>query len=767
MLSKILSIKGVGLLNDAKAISGEKLLKRTLIYAENGRGKSTLSAVLASCTSRNSALVSDRATLDSSQPLEIDLLFGTKMAQFRGGAWTGHQPEILIFDGNFVEQNVHAGNAVTSNQRANLLDFALGASAVQARSAAEKASEKEREEKQILKRHNSKLEGILNGRMPSLAFRELPEELDVAAKISDCEKRIDAQKKAGEIHRLRPPEPYPLVSPDFVEIARVLQLTLNKVHEEAARKVAEHIASLEASNTKEWLQHGLAIANNDDCPFCGQDTSEVELVDLYRLYFDQSYHNLQNEVAKMIDTSLAAVAPEVLAKIQSVRQQNNERIEIWRAYVQAKPLSSDNDAKALKAITDLRASLGALFETKKTNVTQVPISDGEVESLKALWSTFATFVEAENDEVKAVCDAIEAYKKTLSDADINELQTELNRLQLVSLRYDQDTVTLISDIETSEKKVGDQARAKEEAREDLNEVMDKTLGKYMDDINRHLGYFSAQFRIAEFKPDYRAKSPRVQYWLTLKGKRIALDGGVPDFSTALSDGDKRTMAFAFFAASTLRDKDLGDKIVVIDDPMSSLDASRRTRTIEVIDRISQACKQLILTAHDEHFLQEARDNLKSSDNSTEFSELTLIAAPGEYTDFATVDIDALCASQYLTHYKLVSAVVNGSASSQDDVAAAAQALRPLLEGYLYRKFPETLPRGGTLGDAITTIVGKGAPSPMYAAVAAREIELRGWNRYASQFHHDTKSDYLARARKVTRAEVCTYGKEIFEFIHSA
>lgn len=767
LLSKILSIKGVGLLNDAKAMSGKRLLKRTLIYAENGRGKSTLSAVLASCATRNSDLIEERRTLNSDNDPEVSLLFDSSKSEFTSGAWTGHQPQILVFDGNFVEQNVHAGNAVTSSQRANLLDFALGVSAVQARNEAEAAAQDEREEKQNLKALNSKLEGLLNGRMSAGEFRQLPKEADVSERIIAARNKIEAQRRADEINRLPIPVSYSIQAPRFDEIDRALRITMAKVHEEAAVKVSERIDSLGDSGAKDWIQQGLTYVQKDDCPFCGQDTSDLDLVRLYRLYFDQTYHDNQDEVARVASAVLTATAPDVLTKLKTTRRQNNERIEAWKPYIDVRVLPDDVDEQAAKAIADLHELVRSYFDSKKANLSEVPASDDDIESMKVLWSKFSAWVSVEETKIQAVSDAAEKYKEELKVADVTEQAAELNRLQLASLRQDKNTVDLIREIEDSEKKIVGHAEATADARNVLNDLMDQTLGQYMEDINNHLASLGAEFRIAEFKPDYRAKSPRVQYWLTLKGKRVALDGGVPNFSTALSEGDKRTMAFAFFAASTLGDSDLENKIVVVDDPMSSLDASRRMRTIEIIDDISSRCKQLILTAHDEYFLQEARDVLRATDDSTEFTELTLIATPGEYSDFSAVDIDELCASTYLTHYKQVSAVVNSTATTQHDVATAARALRPLLEGYLYRKFPETLPRGGTLGEAITTIVGKGNPSPMYAAVAKRERELRKWNGYVSQFHHDTKSDYLARAQRAQRAEVSTYGREILEFIHSA
>ena len=45
-----------------------------------------------------------------------------------------------MFDANFIERNVHSGGVVSTNQRKNLLEFALGEPAVAARAAVDKAT---------------------------------------------------------------------------------------------------------------------------------------------------------------------------------------------------------------------------------------------------------------------------------------------------------------------------------------------------------------------------------------------------------------------------------------------------------------------------------------------------------------------------------------------------------------------------------------------------------------------------------------------------
>jgi wobble nucleotide-excising tRNase len=95
----------------------------------------------------------------------------------------------------------------------------------------------------------------------------------------------------------------------------------------------------------------------------------------------------------------------------------------------------------------------------------------------------------------------------------------------------------------------------------------------------------------------------------MRGANIALSGGVPDFKTSLSEGDKRTLAFAFFIASTESTPDLANKIIIIDDPMCSFDLNRKQQTRTVLKRLFNSSKQLVIIAHDIHFLRSLRDDL--------------------------------------------------------------------------------------------------------------------------------------------------------------
>src|SRR3546814_20771003 len=64
----------------------------------------------------------------------------------------------------------------------------------------------------------------------------------------------------------------------------------------------------------------------------------------------------------------------------------------------------------------------------------------------------------------------------------------------------------------------------------------------------------------------------------------------PGFDTTMSAGDKNTFALAFFLSQLKRDPHIANKIVVFDDPFTSLDDFRRAMTAKEIVRAGETDK---------------------------------------------------------------------------------------------------------------------------------------------------------------------------------
>ena len=130
MLQKIIALKNIGRFRNC-AFSGDVTFRRvTLIFAENGRGKTTLCAMLRSLLTNQPALVLGRTTLGSAAPPAAHLVFASGHITFRNGAWSQAFPSLAIFDGQFVSDNVFAGDVVDTEHRRNLYRVIIGSQGV-------------------------------------------------------------------------------------------------------------------------------------------------------------------------------------------------------------------------------------------------------------------------------------------------------------------------------------------------------------------------------------------------------------------------------------------------------------------------------------------------------------------------------------------------------------------------------------------------------------------------------------------------------------
>ena len=144
-------------------------------------------------------------------------------------------------------------------------------------------------------------------------------------------------------------------------------------------------------------------------------------------------------------------------------------------------------------------------------------------------------------------------------------------------------------------------------------------------------------------------------------------------------------------------------------------------------------KQLVIIAHDIHFLRNLRDDILRTDGPNNIKFFRLKAVTNRYSDFGDIDIDQECESAYFKSHRLLDEYMAGNAQSSIDVA---RTIRPMLEGYLHRRFPRLINSGLLFGTVVQLINNAQHPSPL---VHAQNItnELNEINSYAGQFHHDT------------------------------
>ena len=757
MLERIADIQGVGLLHQANG-KPYTCQKATLIYADNGRGKSTLATIFRSASTGNESLISAFKTIDGTLLPKVVLKFGSgHKVTFENGAWSERRPELLVFDADFIGRNVHSGGAVNTDHRKNLLEFALGEAAVVARAEVDKTTT----ESKVMAEQVQSIVGQLSGHHQGLSlahFEQLPPVSDIDTKVAELHRRFTAAGNVAAIQAKPVPKAVPEPSFDINGLFDGLALSLKDVHAGAEKVVKQHVAKLGGKGAESWLSQGRQFGDGSACPFCDQDISNNDLVRSYQTHFNAAYADLKNKVAALQNIVITGTAAGIIDGFEKGVGVAVAQAFAWTEHVPTLAIAFDASVAntALAVFRDFVAD----FTRRKQAAPAEPLGSTE-DKAKAtdLWERVLAPVRAANVAIEAAEALIGKYKAQLSSDSVPQLQQQIQQFQATKRRYDPKVVEMLGHLAAARKGVETADKAKKAARDSLDNLMTTMLSKYQTSINVLLKNFGASFSIKGMSANFRGNAPRSEYGLLLRGKDVALEGGPPSFATALSEGDKRTLAFAFFIASTVQDPKLSTRTVVVDDPMCSLDLNRRHHTRAVLKKIHSKAAQLLVLAHDPYFLRDLREALRKEDKAAQIAIFQLTAAPNNYTDFAPLDIDKECESGYSQRHRLLNEF---SAGKGGDPKSVANAIRPMLEGYLHRRFPGLVPKDLVFGQVVVLIRDSVAPSPLCHAKNLVD-ELNEINDYAGQIHHDAIPGEDAVV--VTAAELKTFVDRALNVVH--
>lgn len=758
MLERIHQVKGLGLLHDANG-APFALQKASLIYADNGRGKSTLASLFRSCATNNPALITNRRTVDGANNQEVRLQFSNgQYSIFQNGSWDQQRPELLVFDADFVEQNVYSGGQVSADQRKNLLQFALGSNAVVAQREYDQADEDARQATTAVRDLTSQL-GVMHAGMALSQFQQIVVVPDADNQISVLNEQIVEAENIGHIQAKALPQLLTLPVVDLKPYFNILNTSLENIDLAAEVQVRAHLNEHNKPRLEQWLSDGHAYHEEENCLFCNQPLEGVDLIQAYRSYFNQDYNQLKTDVARLAEVISTGYSDVIIDRLKANFDNACAIINGWQEHVELTiPIFQEEVAR--QALTELSALLEGLKQRKEANLLETIGTEDDKRETLAKWQVVLGVTEQSNQSISEAIQKINSYKDNLAAVDIAALRQMIVNLQWANRRFEPAVVTLFAQLSAAQTFEITAQAEKQSKKDALNQIMQSTLETYKDSINILLRNFGAQFEIPNIDFNYRG-GLRSDYVLQMRGTDIALNGGVPDFRTSLSEGDKRTLAFSFFIASTESEPDLADIIVVIDDPMCSLDLNRKQQTRTVIKRIYDNCQQLIVLAHDVHFLRNLRDDVLRPQNANphDVKCLKLKAVINNYSDFDDIDLDKECETSYFRAHRILDEYLSGVGPNPLEVA---KSIRPMLEGYLHRRFPGHI-RGGLLfGEVVNLINAAQAPSPLEHAQNIT-AELNEINRYAGQFHHDTNP--AADQVVVVEGELRTYVVRSLEVIH--
>lgn len=731
MLEKILRIKNIGKFVNYSCVGDISFRPITLIYSENGLGKTTLSAILRSLYSGEKKYIKERRTLGQYGDSYVALRVNGSNVIFDKDTWNASFPLIEIFDPYFINENIYTGDMIAHQHKRNLHSFAIGKEGVQLSNKIDKLDDKIREINSDIAQKKIEVERQIIGSLDINSFLNIKRIENIDQKINEKNKEAGAIRKANEIKskslflKLRL-ERFP-----FENLKILLFKRIEEISVEVEKKVKEHISQCMDDGGELWISQGLEYTKRDLCPFCGQNLKGLKLIEAYRGYFSEKYNSFKIEINNMSLLINTSFSKNHLFTFQEVIQSNRVLYEFWKEYVQIElPDIQFNIMKNLFENTYMY--LANLIKQKiATPLEKITI---DTECLKAIvaYNLIHLIILKYNQCVDISNQKINQKKRAVEEANLFKVENELEFIKNSKKRFLDNVDSLCKDYKNLEERKSKLEKLKFESKKELNLYTKKILKEYQDRINDYLAKFGADFQIVGAEEEFIGGKPRLNYQFSINNETFDLEEKTPldyspCFKNTLSSGDKSSLAYAFFQARLDKDPNLKDKIIIFDDPISSQDYNRKNCTRDQIIKTSTSAKQVIILSHDPYFLRMIWDRIAKSNIKTLY-----IKRVNQGSEIYEWDIEKETQGEYFNNYFALAEYLESGPVG--DIRAVSRCIRPLIEGNLRLKFPSKFSRTEWLGEMISKIRDCSTQDQLNCLKPLLS-ELDEINEYSKNYHH--------------------------------
>ena len=645
MITKVKRIKNVGKFYDYSA-KGDGLdwHKNTFLIAPNAYGKSTIVNLFRSLLHNEPKLIRARKTLGTVARAEAVIVIDGGNHVFNGSRWDKACPTIQIFDAPFIHANI-LSHEIEHAHRKNIHKIIIGAQGITLAEELAALKNREKDRRQQYEAFARQFSGAGFTHHPIDAFLAIPaaEEAAVPGRIQRLEQDIKSKESETQVRALGTSSTLTAPAFDLAATRTVTAETIAAAHEAAEKRVLAHIDRnvKNKAQAKEFIQQGLDLVQAD-CPFCGQDLkTAADLLEAYREYFDEAFRTYQQKLTQQAGTLAKWNLENDLTTLVSTHNANTATLKQWELFIGAADLP---DAAAFveasrAKLTSLKAAVQAELEKKQ----QDPNTEADLSQLDALVADLAalkTDVESYNEAVAAFTEKAKNYVANLPKSDVAAIRLALAKEREIEKRFTPEWKKWATDYHAAKKDTDDLLNQKNAKQKGLEDYTKSIFDTYQKEINELLLTMGADFAITDLtgKTDERANEAYTDFAFLILQKKVPLttrQEDAPSFKNTLSEGDKSTLAFAFFIAALEKLPDLDKQIVILDDPLSSLDENRRHATAFILFDLCPKLNQLCVFTHKKDFLGMLFD--KMPDNKV--LQIRSDKANGSRLDLFDVDED--------------------------------------------------------------------------------------------------------------------------------
>jgi wobble nucleotide-excising tRNase len=613
--------------------------KINIFYGENGSGKSSICNLL-----KNVSQNKQFAQLHN--PEEIMLLFndGENRYSSASNKWNSIKKhnDIIFFDREFVDRNIHLGHNRNSTkggqeQESGKMIIEFDSEAIQLR----KLREKYRIEKDT---HKKEVDNFNNKNKEILNFSLLKNEIEFYTTFKD--------KSKDEINKIK--KELLKSKKDIENILETDQTTFkkvddiqNKIKEIKIDKINMHLSDLEyyqavftfdikeqvmiqaeknlikkLKHTKDFFELGFKIREThpNQCPFCQSTNEEKNIIKIIRLYneiFDDTYkEQFQNFITDKL---------ELTKELLSIKQKIND-FDLTFIFLSLKKIDENYKMKDIylvdeeklykkpstKKIDELNSKLSKLKKPNNEDITNL------FDDVKKEFKIILDFFEKINKYVSIKNELIVKYK--LENTDVNLQNRVLTNSQKITDITKQITFF-------NEKKIDNQRKKeiKEKEQEIVQNESNLSKERYEKVKTEYETYCSTELftksikKIEEYFHNFN-----FNFKLVLKTEKTGNKTEFPfafkvldsesnerDLYEGLSEGELQVLSLCFFFAFLDIQIDRGNKILVFDDPITSLDNSNLSCLVDLIVKEQINFSQTFIFTHHRTFFKFLRKSFST------------------------------------------------------------------------------------------------------------------------------------------------------------
>ncbi len=755
MLKKVISIQNIGKFDDFKTAGNVDFKDLTLLYGDNGLGKTTLASIFRSLSTNDDIYIVPRKTVNNpDSKAGVELLLDKTYKYQEGKGWDGSFSDIEIFDDKFVNENVYSGETVAHEHKKNLYYFVVGDAGVQLAQEVESLVNNIKNKVDEIKDKGSEIEEQIAWRGEIKEFVYLSNIKNINTKISETKKKIEILKRQGVIQSI------PIFSKadlEELELDKYFETLIKELEDmslDVESKITYHIDNCLDNNGEIWLESGYKYFDGVTCPFCGQSVLQSEgLIKTYREYFSKAYADFKREIhTERIEIDEYFSQRKVL-QIQRNFEENEAVFDRWKEYIgELKKFEWKFDI-FMEKWDSYQNFFTELFNKKIGQPLENLVTDTERKRICALSSEIHQTIINFNKWVDGANNDVEVFRRMVGKGDLKSIEEELVRLDAVRQRYLPSVDKLCEEFKILETNQTNLETEKTDKKNKLDAYVKIVLPENAKKVNKHLEKFGVDFSLSEMKVSYSGQNPSAVYGLKLNGVdiKVSTSKNEPCFKDSLSAGDKSALALAFFLAKINSDPQLSNKIVIFDDPMTSLDSGRRNNTREEIMRVFKKAKQVIVFSHDMYFLK----NIWEFSDKRKISTLKIDMDNGQSV-IKNWDIFKDTQRKYFKHHKKLRDFIE---TDEGDAIEIKMCIRLVLENYLYVKFPNKLRGDEMLGAGISILKSDSA----FQGMSDFLDEITDLNNYSKKDHH---ADIAGGNQSINKPELKTYVERTINLIAS-